>query len=65
MIRFKYNKLTNRWAGDDKSNGDHYVIVEKLNGVVQTFQNGELVDDRSSSIRDAKRNINEYLEVAQ
>ena len=62
-LRFKYNELMDRYSADNKANGDHYVIVKKFNGEVHTFLNGELVDDRSTSIKDAKRNVNEYLEA--
>ena len=63
-LRFKYNELMDRYSADNKATGDHYVIVKKHNGTVQTFLNGELVDDRSKTVRDAKRNVNDYLEVA-
>ena len=62
---FKHNKLMDRYSADNKDNGDHYVIVPLSNGTIQTFLNGELVDDRSKSVREAKRNVNEYLEYEQ
>ena len=62
-LRFKYNDLMDRYSADNKATGDHYVIAQKINGTVQTFLNGELVDDRSKSVREAKRNVKEYLEL--
>ena len=64
MIRFKYDELMDRYSATNKVTGDHYVIVKRTSGVVYTYLNGELVDDRGKNVTEAKRNVNDYLEVA-
>ena len=61
-IRFKHDKLTDKYFGVDPE-GNKICIYKNVHGVVQTFENSVLVDDRSKSIKEAKQNINEYWEL--
>jgi hypothetical protein len=60
-LRFKYNALMDRYSATSKATGDKYVIVPKINGQIYTYLNEDLIDDRARTVKEAKRNANEYL----
>jgi hypothetical protein len=41
--------------------GGKYVIVPLSTGEIRTYLDGVLVDDRASTVKEAKRNVNDYL----
>ena len=64
MLRFKYDELMDRYSATNKTTGDHYVIVKRTSGAVYTYLNGELVDNRAKTVKEAKQNVCQYMEVA-
>ena len=60
-LRFKYNAFMDNYSATAKASGDKYVIVPKISGQIYTYLNGDLVDDRACTVKEAKRNANDYL----
>ena len=58
-ITFKYDSFMDRYSATEKATGNKYLIAPKISGQIHTYCNGELVDDRARSVREAKRNVKE------
>ena len=59
-LRFKYDSLMDRYSATT-TRGGKYVIVPLSTGEIRTYLDGVLVDDRASTVKEAKRNVNDYL----